>query len=244
MRERITIVRVCSLFVVASLTAAASATPLTGSGPNLPIPAPNPGDPPRQGAALANITPTDFDGTWTAPALSPWVGTFYAKGPVPSGLSNPVGITRYDFTTLTAGLLPAGTFFAFGDVDGGSATNETFLLQAFDASSALITTPWLDEPLGVTGSGTGGGGAILPGNMPGWEWDASLGRYTIDGSTVTGGNPSITVFLESNADMAYLVVERTSGFANFGLSAPIPEPASLSMLAVGAVVLLRRKRRR
>lgn len=225
-----------------TITAAASATPLTGSGPNLGIPVPNPGEPPRQGAALWDITPTGFNGTWTAPALAPWIGTFTAIGPVPSSNSYPAGLTRYDFTTLAASLLPTGTFFFFGDVDGGSTTFETFILSASDAAGALITTPWLEEPLGVSGTGTGGGGLILPGNMPGWEWDATFSRYIIDGTTVTGGNPTLGVWLESNTDLAFLSVERTSNFANFGLSAPIPEPGTLSLVALGALVLVRRAR--
>ena len=231
------------IMAVLAITTSAAATPLTGSGPNLGIPSPNPGEPPRVGATLSGITGTGFDGSWAAPALAPWIGTFEALGPVPSSTAYPAGITRYDFTTLAAGLLPLGTYFAFGDVDGGSTTNETFILSAFDSSSALITTPWLDEPLAVTGIGTGSGGAYLPGDLPGWEWDAALSQYTIDGTTVTGGNPSLWVWLESNTDMAGLMVERTSSFANFGLSAPIPEPSSGAMLAIVGLLAVRRRRR-
>ncbi len=234
--------RACVGLSLLALSATASAAPLTGSGTNLPIPTFNPGEPPRQGRALSGVTGTAFNGTWTAPALTPWQGTFNAFGPVPAGTSSPAGTTRYDFSPLTAGLLPAGTFFAFGDVDGGSTVTEQFILSAFDAGGSLITTPWLDEPIGVSGVGTGGGGAFLPGNLPGWDWNASLGQYTIDGTTVTGGNPSLTVWLESNTDMATLHVERVSTFANFSLSAPIPEPASAALLLVGGLALGFRRR--
>lgn len=228
--------------VVLSLSAVVSAAPLIGSGANLPIPSPNPGEPPRQGAALSGITGTGFNGTWTPPALAPWVGTFAAFGPVPAGTASSAGNTRYDFSALPTGLLPVGSYFSFGDVDGGSTVTEQFILTANDASGALITTPWLEIPLGVSGVGTGGGGAILPGNMPGWNWNPSLGQYLIDGTTVTGGNPSIAVWIENNTPMRFLNVQRVSTFANFGLSAPVPEPSTAVMLAIFGVTALRRRR--
>ncbi len=234
--------RAAGVLAALSLAAAATAAPLTGAGPNLAIPAPNPGAPARQAANLSNITPAGFDGTWTAPALAPWHGTFTAQGPVPSGNSSAAGLTEYDFTPLAAGLLPAGTYFYFGDVDGGSTQNETFVLNAYDAAGGLITTPWLDEPFAVTGTGTGAGGTILLNNMPGWEWNGTLGQYTIDGNSVSGGNPNVGVWLESNTDLAYLSVNRTSNFANFGLSAPVPEPASLALLLGGLAMGAMRRR--
>lgn len=222
--------------------APALAAPLTGSGANLPIPSPNPGEPPRQGAALSGITAAGFTGTWTAPVLPGWIGSFSATGPVPASNLYPAGTTRYDFTTLAAGELPVGTYFSFGDVDGGSVTNETFVLQAFDATGGLLTNPWLDEAFAVTGVGTGSGGAFLPGNMPGWEWDAGTSTYTIDGTTVTGGNPSLAVWMENNTAMSYLSVVRTSNFANFGLSAPVPAPAGVGVLALAGYLATRRRR--
>ena len=226
--------------IVLALTFTASAAPLTGSGANLGIPSPNI-VPPLQTAVLSGITPAGFDGTWTAPALSPWIGTFSATGPVPASNSYPAGFTRYDFTPLTANQLPTGTYFSFGDADGGSFTNETFVLSAYDSAGALIATPWLNEPVAVSGVGTGSGGAILPGNTPGWAWDAAQSEYTIDGSTVTGGNPTLTVWLESNIDMTFLNVQRTSNFANFGLSAPTPEPGTAVMLVLLGAFGLRRR---
>jgi hypothetical protein len=223
------------------LSGAAFGQALTGSGANLPIPSPNPAATNGAGVSLTTVG-GGFTGSWSAPVLPDWVGTFSATGPIPSGNGTPAGITNYDFTSLPSSVLPAGTFFFFGDVDGGSTQNETFVLRAFDSGGSLITTPWLDTPFRVSGSGTGPGASIVPGNTPGWNWDAGTGTYTIDGSTVTGGNPSLGVWLESNASMATLELERTSNFANFTLWAPVPSPGTA--VAFGAIGLAALRRRR
>lgn len=233
-----------SLALIAStgLGSIVSAQPLTGSGANLPIPAPNDPPPPQQ-PRTATLGGPGWTGSWIAPAAPAWVGSFTAIGPIPSGTTNPTGTTRYDFSTLPTGELPVGTFFRFGDVDGGSTTTEVFTLQAFDTGGTLITTPWLDVPIAVTGTGTGGGGAILPGNTPGWSWTAGTGTYVIDGATVTGGNPSLTVFLESNTSIASMRLTRGSGFASFSLAAPlIPAPGGLAVVAAGGLLASRRRR--
>ena len=204
-----------SIGALALSASAAIAVPLTGSGSNLPISSPV--APANQARTVTPTSATTWDGSWTAPAAAPWVGTFSAFGPIPAGTTNPTGTTRYDFTSLPFGDLSAGTYFRFGDVDGGSTTNETFTLIAFDAGGSTITTPWLDEPIYTGGIGTGGAGAILPNNLPGWSWNAGTGEYFIDGSTVTGGNPSISIYMESNLDISFLQLTRTSGFASFSL---------------------------
>ncbi|MFG0257740.1 MAG: hypothetical protein ACF8GE_07565 [Phycisphaerales bacterium JB043] len=220
-----------ALFAVTSTST--SAQPLTGSGANLPIPTPNPGAPANQARSITTGG-SGFTGTWTAPALTPWVGSFSAVGPVPSGISNPTGITVYDFTSMPTGVLPVGTYFRFGDVDQGSTTTETFILQAFD-SSGMVTSPWLDAPIGVTGTGIG------TTTMPGWSFNTTTGAYTIDGSTVIG-NPNVALYLPNNTALTMLEIQRTSGFANFSLHAPIPTPGSLGLLAAGGWCLARRRR--
>lgn len=227
-----------AIAALASFTATALPQVLTGSGSNLPLAGP----PPANAAPVrSGITPAGFTGTWSSPALPAWVGSYAAGGPVPSG-TGATGFTSYDFTTMPTGLLPAGTFMVFSDVDGGSQTNETFVLRAFDASNNLLTSEWLDQSVGEAGNGTGPGGTILSNNLPGWEWDATSSTYTIAGTT-SGGNPSAAVFLPTNTGIAFLELERTSGFASFGLGAPVPAPGAAALLGLGAAAGLRRRSR-
>lgn len=230
-----------SVGALALSASAALAVPLTGSGAHLPIVSPI--VPANQGRTTAPIA-GGFSGTWTAPAAAAWVGTFTALGPIPAGLANPIGTTRYDFTSLPLGALSAGTYFRFGDLDGGSSTTETFTLRAFDASNSLITAPWLDGPVYTGGIGTGPGSSLVTGNMPGWSWTAGTGSYFFDGSTITTANPSVSFYLESNMDIAYLQLTRTSAFANFSLGAPlVPAPGSAALLAAAGIAGARRRRR-
>jgi len=219
------------------------ASPLVGSGSNLPLPSPNPGDVPREPAVFTDNGMGGFTGQWSTPAMNDWIGTFTGTGPIPGGgLANPAGVANIDFTGLPTGALPASTIFVFADVDGGSAQNEGFALTAFDSANNPITTPWLNEPFGVIGTGTGMGGAILPNNMPGWDWDAMTGTYIITGTTVTGGNPNISVLMESNTAIAYMTIDRFSQFASMDLSAPVPGPGAAALMALGGLAATRRRR--
>lgn len=230
-----TLAGVAALLVTAPLLA----TPLTGSGTHLPIPSPNP-PLTAETRVISNLVPgVSFDGTWSAPALSPWHGTFSATGPLPAG-AGPTGTTNYDFSTLNAGKLPSGTYFRFGDLDGGSQTGETFRLRAFDVLGNQITSAWLDEPINVSGVGRGPGSTVTSDDMPGWSF--SGGVYDFVGSTTPGFNPSAGVTLPSNVDVYTLEVFRSSDFANFSLAAPVPEPASVLLLMLGAVSGVLRRR--
>jgi hypothetical protein len=227
--------------IALTLIAGTASAQLIGAGPNLPIPAPN-NPPPLQQVRTATPSGPGWTGSWTAPAAANWVGSFTAIGPIPAGMTT-TGTTRYDFTTLPTGELPSGTFFRFGDVDGGSTTTEIFTLRAFDTGGNVITTPWLSLPISVTGTGTGGAGAILPGNTPGWSWAAGTGTYTIDGSTVTGGNPSVSVFMTSLVGMSTMQLTRGSTFCSFSLAAPlVPAPSSAALLGLGGLAACRRRR--
>lgn len=216
--------------------------PLEGSGAHLPfLPFGQPPNEPRE------IIWADFDvsfvGQWNAPALFPWLGgAFHATGPIPVGLANATGLTFYDdFSFLNADFLPAGTMFRFGDVDFGAGQIETFTLNAWDPSGKKIVDAWLFEPNGVYGTGMGGGvpAAI---DMPGWEFNPGTGEYFIDGTTVVGGNPNVAFMLPTIVPIGQLTVFRNSGFSNFSLAAPIPEPCTAALTI--AFVWCRRRRRR
>lgn len=233
-----------SLFVVLFVAMPACAAPLTGAGPHLSIPSPNPAWPPGEPVARV-ATGTGFTGTWTTPVHPNWVGTYNATGAIPS--STAIGLTSYDFTSLPLGHLPVGTFLVFGDVDYGSNHPERFDLKAYDSSGSLITTPWLDETYAVRGPGTGTGGTVVPNNMPAWSWDASTtpSTYVVDGTTTTGGIMSVAFALVNNQPIFSMELDKATDFNGFVLQAPIvPEPSSILLitLALGAMVLKRRKR--
>lgn len=238
-RTRCTIT-IAGLACVAAASVA-SGQPLNGSGPHLPLPptiqVPHPGVNPT----LGNIVhPTSFEGTWSAPAEKGWHGTFFATGPVPNNSNT--GTTLYNFTTLAAGHLRAGTYFSIGDVDGGSTEDERFILRAFDGFGVVITSPWLDVPSHAWGTGRGPSGDPTLADMPGWSWDAALGEYEFDGKTVTGFNPTISIAMVSNRRIHSLEVVKTSIFNGFSLAAPVPAPGTLGMLGVGSLVAMRRRR--
>ncbi len=228
------------LFTALAITPAVSAQ-LVGSGAHLPLPSPIQVPQPGVAPTLGNINhPTSFEGTWSAPVQTGWQGTFTASGPVPNNTN--LGTTRYDFSTLNAGHLPAGTFFNFGDVDLGSGQNETFTLQAFDSSGGIITTPWLSLPAYTWGFGRNAGDPDLL-DMPGWSWTASTGTYFIDGTTVTGFNPSITVTMLSLFDISELAVVKSSIPNGFSITAPIvPAPGALAVLGLAGLATGRRRR--
>jgi hypothetical protein len=229
-----------ALFVVLA-SSSLSATPLTGSG-NLPFPGAT-GAPARDVYAPIGPSTGPFTGTWPGggpnTAGSAWWGTFPVTGPMPHGSAGPTGTANYNFTLsggYAPGVLQTGTYFVFGDLDNGAGQNESFRLRAFDTSSNLILTPWLERPFAAS---LGSTAATMP------AYNFSPGVYDFNGNSVPG-NPTVTVFLKSNTPIGKLEVTRTSTFASFILAAPpnVPEPSSLVLLLGGTFAFIARSRRR
>ncbi len=234
-------------FTFLASTASLQAAVLTGSGPNLPTPVPNGSWPPGVSPLQVSAGLT-FTGTWNATAHPNWVGTFNAAGLVPSAFAT--GVTQYDFTSLPLGYLPAGTFFIFGDVDGGSGNPERFDLTAFNLSGQ-INTEWLGAVAGpntvhaVRGPGTGGAGAVLPSDIPGWSWQGTNPNgYHITGASVGPGNPNVAVALVSNQPIYRMRLNKPTTHYGFGLQAPrIPEPGTCVLMVCGLAAFAVGRRR-
>lgn len=204
--------------LVLSQAAFVSAAPLTGSGANLPLPGNTGPTPPGVAPVLSNLS-GPFTGTWSSPAPAPWLGTFTGTGSYPS--SGASGTSVFDFSGLAAGELPAGTYVRLSDLDG----SEVMTLRAFDASAALITSPWLEEPVAVSGLTPS---EFVQANLPGWDFTA--GVYTFTGAPT---NTLLFVSLATNVAISGLQVDKADINNGLGLAAEVPEPGSLLLLGMG-----------
>ena len=198
------------------------------------------------GAALPDITtlfppnhPTGFTGTWDNTVAPAWIGTFTATGFYPEGLAT-ASTSIWDFTGLSLGSLPVGTFVGLGDVDAFGASEEKYELTAFDAFANAITSPWLDDVFFI--SSTSCATECVQTSMPEYQWSAPSGVYSFDGLNVTGNNPTVTVWVPTNTPISGLSVKKFSHNNSFVLAAPvaIPEPSSLllALLSLFAASLM------
>ena len=215
-----------------------------GSGV-LPFPGAT-GDPPQDTYQPVITGPGAFSGTWPGigpnpPAQTAWWGTFIATGPVPHGNTGVPGTAFYNFSPTggyAPGILPVGTYFHFGDLDNGSGGGESYRLRAFDITSTLITTPWLEIPFAATA------GSIAA-DMP--SYTHTPGIYDFNGAFVPG-NPAVSVFLTNNTPIAFLEVTRNSTTTSFILAAPsagnVPEPSTAMLMLLGVIASAGRSRKR
>ncbi|MEE9355574.1 MAG: hypothetical protein V3U75_08300 [Methylococcaceae bacterium] len=206
--------------------------PLSGSG-DLPFPG-DTGLPTTIVPIYADATES-FTGTWDTTAALAWQGTFTGTPDRIIGTASFVGINTLNFSGLTNRVLPIKSFFGLGDLDRGSNGDEIISLRAWDASSSLITTPWLDEPTYQSGPGV-----QVASMLPNFTWNATTGTYSFDGNGQDGrGNPNTTVLMFNNQEILLLEVNDKTAFANFGLSAPpIPIPAAVWLFGSGLIGLL------
>ena len=234
-----------------ALASTTHAAVLTGSGPFLPLPSPNPAWPVGVSPTYTTVG-TTHTGTWSPLDVHPdWAGTFGMSTPPIPALST--GSTNYDFTSLPLGYLPAGTFFYFGDVDGGSTNPERYDLAALNGGGGILANEWLDDTYAVTGSGTGGGGTILANDLPSWDWNISNpNQYQIAASLAPSGNPAVGAVLRTNQPIWGLRLNKPETHYGFNILAPplgsdptVPEPTTAILLGLGltAGVLERRNAR-
>ncbi len=194
-------------------------SPLTGTGEHLQL-APT-------GNSIAPVHPsyvhsaTSFTGTWSADVPAAWQGTFTGLGRNPAGNTGD-HTAEFDFSGLTSGVLPVGTYLLIADLD----TIERLTLKAYDADHHAISRPWINRtPLEQHGSGTGVGfpGSILPTDLPGWDWNESTQTYAFDVTTIVG-NPNLSFTLSTREAIVFLEVTREVTGFGLSLMAPAANP--------------------
>jgi len=149
----------------------------------------------------------------------------------------------FDFSTLVGGVLPAGSWIGYADVDGG----ERAFLNAFDAGNVALANWWT-----VMGYGDITANAQTSNqNDPVLADYPDLSTSTSTELRILAGNfantDSVITFLQTTADIRSLDISAfdtdLSTFYQSVAIAPVPEPASLGLALLGVLPLLRRCRK-
>jgi hypothetical protein len=230
------------LLVLTLLAAAAYSAPLTNLGYTLPAQTG-----PTPPGIFPDITqyqsPDYFEGIWSNLVPIPWQGNFLGNGQYPSGSA--AVFTTIDFTNLSAGYLPAGTWVHIVDVDQGFG--DAVRLRAFGIDGQPLSTgtnintfqftPWLEQPEHLSGPNPA---EFLPVNLPSADW--SNGFYEFRGAPA---DTNLTLSMRTNTDIYRMEIQKALGTNGVFVSAPVPEPSTYALLGAGlaAFAALRRRRR-
>ena len=251
-----------ALMLVALSTPAAAQVPLTGNGASLQtiLPAPNPDpfwdnnqwtsiripDPANPGLNPSGATLSLlFDPPAGTALRAPWVGNF--QHTVGTGLGNTdLGLNTFNFGGLAGdvgdpGTLAMNSLFSISDLDDGSGAAEQLRLVARDAALAVITDPWLSEPIAAFGTPS----ELSTANaFPSWQWDGS--SYLFTGNLVYF-NPNVLLRFTTLVAIHELDIDKLNS-SSYGVSfgaqvEPIPEPSTALLVGLGLGVLTHRKAR-
>jgi hypothetical protein len=150
-----------------------------------------------------------------------------------------------------------------------SVENDTALPVTYDVSSSVVTFPTLVNPLAYATAGitltSDFDGAVINGLFPGGEvYQARYNTSTIYANLVTGlsivDDTSVTttdrlpplgtqtIFgsvssIQSEFDFTLSDGDQASGTSRFEVTAAVPEPATMSLLIMGGLAVLARRKR-
>lgn len=161
---------------------------------------------------------------------------------------------------FAASSTPGGSY-AFGYRWDGSATSEDMLIALDgDGVGGTVDVSYYNDPtygFGLTGLSYNGYSIVSDGwttTFPGFWWDGYDGYTDFGGNPVAGESPDGT-FAESQLGAATRSLASgyldgwSQEYVDNGYSpintpvVPVPEPASLGLLSIGALAMLRRRRK-
>jgi hypothetical protein len=147
----------------------------------------------------------------------------------------------FDFTGLAFRYLPAGTIAAFLDVDSLETIQN---MTAIDPAGNIITAPWLSplaSPRDLFDYNNLGGDGLIPGAEANYSQLGGVynfnGKATNDSSAFLGFSTLVDIrSLTFTLGNSGPVTPNSPGGYGVALGAPVPEPSSLALLAVGVAL--------
>lgn len=190
------------------------------------------------GSAVAGPLATDFDNCWHDAQGTPWCGSVNVSSG--AGLEATIDYAVYRWWKYPGSdyVPPADTFVYAYQVYVNGAPNPTEVVYWHVAmlpsneAQAIDDDPGLGEPGGVPPVQA----QIDEGVDAWWKWDPALATYG-DGlvfSSVNMPRGDLMGYVENHGQFAFGIVPSPAD--------DIPEPATLGLMAVGLLALLRRRR--